>query len=114
VARRTISSWSMVILLGLTGLFSTCDDVDSPVKDPPVDEWRDKNRPATFFDTCDPAAPKCKSPFSCLHNPELTGPGYCTQACTSDSDCPRWTATGHCAGPFQSRCGQGVCQYGCE
>jgi hypothetical protein len=104
MARAMISSWSKVILLGLTGLLSTCDG----------DDWRDRNRPATFFDNCDPAAPKCKSPFSCLRNPELTGPAYCTQACTSDSDCPRWTATGHCAGPFQSRCGQGVCQYGCE
>ena len=93
-----------IILVGLSVLVSTCGD----------DDWRDQNRPATFFDTCDPASPKCKSPFSCLRNPGRSGAGYCTLACTSDAECPSWTATGHCAGPFQSRCLQGVCQYGCE
>jgi hypothetical protein len=104
MAKIRIRSWSPSILLGLTFLLATCGE----------DEWRDKNRPATFFDSCDPAAPTCNSPFSCLRVPGLTGQGYCTQACTSDSDCPRWTATGHCAGPFQSRCSGGVCHYGCE
>jgi hypothetical protein len=104
MTRITLGSWSKATLLGLAMLLATCGD----------DEWRDKNRPATFFDLCEPTAQTCKSPFSCLPVPGLTGQGYCTLACTSDSDCPRWTATGHCAGPFQSRCLQGVCHYGCE
>jgi hypothetical protein len=104
MAKVRAASWARIMSVGLTFLFATCGE----------DEWRDKNRPATFFDICDPAAPKCESPFSCLGNPELSGNGYCTLACASDSDCPQWTATGHCAGPFQSRCQQGVCQYGCR
>ena len=74
----------------------------------------DQNKPATFFDTCDPANNHCAAPFQCLKNPLLTGAGYCTLSCTSTTQCPAWHATGHCAGPFQSQCLSGVCQYGCE
>ena len=95
---------SKVALVGLTFFLATCND----------DDLYDKNRPTTFLDPCEPDASKCKSPFSCLSSPALAGHDVCTLACTSDSDCPAWTATGHCAGPVQSRCSQAVCQYACK
>lgn len=73
----------------------------------------DTNKPATFFDSCVAGGDSCAEPFECLHNPELTG-AVCTLACEESDDCPAWRATGHCAGPFQSQCRSGLCQYGCE
>jgi hypothetical protein len=75
---------------------------------------RDENKPKTFFDTCAPGGDACAPPFECLSVPQLTGTGYCTQACEETPDCPSWEATGHCAGHFQSQCSDGICNYGCE
>ena len=80
--------------------------------DPAANEdWRDRNRPATYGDGCDAQA-DCASPFQCLEKPDggLVSP-LCSQHCTVAADCPTWTATGHCAGPRQSTCVGGVCDY---
>jgi hypothetical protein len=77
------------------------------------DDWKDTNKPATFFYGCAPGDEVCRAPFVCLSNPELTG-AVCTSACEVDEQCPAWQATGHCAGFYQSACRSGVCQYGCE
>jgi len=80
-----------------------------------AEDFKDTNKPRTFFDTCEPGpAAACAPPFSCLEVSGLSGSGYCTQVCAQTADCPVWTATGQCAGHFQSQCADGVCQYGCE
>src|SRR5215471_14194114 len=72
----------------------------------------DVNNPATFSNPCDVDAGVdvgvCQAPFSCLHS--VTGGSRCSLVCKSDADCPRWVATGHCDGPFQSPCVEGICQ----
>ena len=73
------------------------------------DDFRDKNRPDTFADSCEIGDDTCAAPFECLENPDRTGP-TCTLSCTSDNDCPSWKATGHCPGFTQSTCSSGVCQ----
>lgn len=75
--------------------------------------FEDRNRPATFWDTCEAGKDDCASPFECL---EVEGASVrlCTKMCSETSDCPRWEATGHCAGDFQSQCLNGTCSYGCE
>jgi hypothetical protein len=57
----SLNALSMVTVLGFAVGLLACQD-----------ERRDTNRPATFSDRCDPEAPTCKSPFSCLENPALT------------------------------------------
>lgn len=69
----------------------------------------DDNLPATFGDACTLGASKCAKPFICIAD-ESTTNGQCTLSCSSDEQCPRWEATGHCSGPTQARCGDGVCQ----
>ncbi|MET0388667.1 MAG: hypothetical protein ABW321_22030 [Polyangiales bacterium] len=98
---RCISPW-LTLLAGLA-LASCAQDED----------WRDKNRPDTFWDSCTPAENSCAEPFTCLAVADLTA-RVCTKACESNEDCPRWQATGHCAGSFQSKCYEGTCAYGCE
>jgi len=79
------------------------------------DDLIDTNRPASFYDNCTASSATCKGPFMCLPNPALGGNSFCTSPCTTDSDCPKWTATGHCPGPVQSACDGGVCQpHQCE
>ncbi len=73
---------------------------------------RDENRPQTFFDACSEPT-DCAEPFQCLVTPERTVK-VCSLECESIADCPRWVATGHCAGDYQSPCVSGVCSYGCE
>jgi hypothetical protein len=69
----------------------------------------DVNSPGTFMYPCAEDAGVCQAPFICLFSP--TGAGTrCSLSCSSDADCPKWTATGHCSGPFQSPCVKGVCQ----
>jgi hypothetical protein len=71
----------------------------------------DTNKPETFWDTCSEDASVCQEPFECLSVEQLQ---VCTMKCSETSECPRWEATGHCAGDFQSRCLDGICSYGCE
>ena len=77
-----------------------------------MSQWRDTNRPPSFGTACegDAGLDVCESPFTCMRNASFSGAMQCTLACDSDDDCPRWEATGHCAGPFQSRCEANVCQ----
>lgn len=62
----------------------------------------DINAPATFGQPCNADASTCESPFVCLRTHTIGS--ICTMTCSSNDDCPSWTATGHCAGPFQSTC----------
>jgi hypothetical protein len=67
-------------------------------------------RPHTFGAACTPGSDEvCQPPFSCFPTPQFTLGGWCTQVCGADSDCPSWQESGHCAGPKQSRCENGVC-----
>jgi hypothetical protein len=93
------------IVLGLAffGVLGACGDDSSQ---------DDKNRPATFWDTCE-VADDCATPFECLAV-EGAKVRLCTKKCDETSDCPRWEATGHCAGDFQSQCLNGTCIYGCS
>ena len=69
------------------------------------DNGDDKNRPATLGDPCVVGDSTCKSPFSCLELPDTVGGGLrCTETCVNDTDCPTWTATGHCSGEKKSTC----------
>jgi hypothetical protein len=75
------------------------------------DDSRDRNRPPTYGDTCG-SNEECDEPFQCLDGPDGGSvPQLCTRPCSSDSDCPTWTATGHCAGIRRSACLGGVCDY---
>jgi hypothetical protein len=76
------------------------------------DDSRDRNRPPTFFDNCSGSA-DCAEPFACLAHPQLTK-NVCTLECQVDAECPRWRATGHCAGDYQSPCNFGICEYSCK
>jgi hypothetical protein len=70
-----------------------CSGVDDP--------GPDVNRPDTFGDACGDDT-TCRKPFTCLGR-------VCSASCASDAECPAWMATGHCAGPTQSRCVDAVC-----
>jgi hypothetical protein len=78
-----------------------------------TDDQRDRNKPPTFWHDCAPHQGTCAAPFECLPVPGLNG-AVCTLRCERTEQCPRWEATGHCAGSFQSSCADGICQYGCE
>jgi hypothetical protein len=99
----TLCRWSTGLALGLMIVVGCHEE----------DDWKDVNRPNTFWDSCEADHETCAAPFTCLEVEGLTAP-VCTQDCEQTSDCPHWTATGHCAGDFQSRCASGKCQYGCE
>ena len=75
------------------------------------DDWRDHNRPATYGAQCATSA-DCSQPFSCLGPPDA-GPYWpiCTVVCDLASDCPTWSATGHCPGPITPVCNGGFCDY---
>ena len=96
-----------VIILGLLVLGSAiaCGD-DSPAP-------FDTNRPATFWDKCEVDSDDCAGSFECL-KPEGWNGLVCTKECDETSDCPRWEATGQCAGDYQSQCLGGICNYGCS
>jgi len=73
----------------------------------------DTNRPPSFGMECGGAdGGMCEPPFSCMVNSstQFDGAMQCTFSCDTDDDCPSWQATGHCAGPAQSRCEASVCQ----
>jgi hypothetical protein len=76
----------------------------------------DPNQPAGFGVACTDAGSACLAPFQCLgiETPSFGLPEpqrfMCTSACSSDSDCPSWQATGFCAGSVQLRCVSGSCQ----
>jgi hypothetical protein len=75
------------------------------------DDPLDHNRPATYGLQC-ASASDCASPFECLGIPD--GGAYlpiCTIRCGSVSDCPTWSATGHCPGPITPLCVNGLCDY---
>lgn len=84
-------------------LLSACGDGE---------DWRDKNKPATFFHECTDES-DCAASFQCLTHPALAR-DLCTAECDTDADCPRWRATGQCAGNYQSPCRAGICDYQCE
>jgi hypothetical protein len=76
----------------------------------------DPNEPPSFADACDPAAPVCAAPLECLQI-QVAGGGappeptfMCSAPCTSNDECPTWTATGFCAGEVQLECVSEVCQ----
>lgn len=93
----------IAVSLTLLGLMGACSDDSSE---------NDTNRPATFWDTCEADADDCASPFECLEGEGWRG-RVCTMECSETSECPRWDATGQCAGDFQSQCVNGFCFYGC-
>jgi len=69
------------------------------------------DRPETYGDQCKSNS-DCESGFRCLGPPDETGYWpICTKPCTSASECPTWTATGHCEGPITPVCSQGFCDY---
>ena len=99
VARLAVWLFISVALASQTGCGSTTSR----------DELRDRNRPATFGDSCGPDGGTCEGPFTCMPGDASTT-AECTQACASDDDCPHWTATGHCEGPTYGRCQEGLCK----
>lgn len=94
----------MILGSAILGLTAACGHSPS---------WEDENRPATFWDSCKSDVDECANPFVCLEVEGLSG-RVCTLECSETAECPRWEATGHCAGDFQSQCVNGFCGYGCE
>jgi hypothetical protein len=77
----------------------------------------DPNEPAGFGTFCVDGDGACSAPLECLAIDPVPSPGpfvearrVCTQRCSVDADCPRWDATGFCAGPVELRCSRGSCQ----
>jgi hypothetical protein len=98
VLKRT----ALALLCVNAAFLGGCDDLnDGP----------DENRPATYGDQCSGNG-NCAAPFECL-GPTDAGTYWpiCTVACTAVTDCPTWTATGHCAGPITPTCSKGICDY---
>ncbi|HEX2735067.1 MAG TPA: hypothetical protein VHM70_25855, partial [Polyangiaceae bacterium] len=75
----------------------------------------DPNQPASFAEHCDDSSEVCSELFTCLdYSPPSFGPPptperICSRGCSTDADCPSWTATGYCGGKAQSPCVGGVC-----
>lgn len=69
------------------------------------------DRPDTYGDSCKSSA-DCEEGLECLGPPgeSLYWP-ICTKPCTTASQCPTWTATGHCEGPITPLCSEGFCDY---
>jgi len=76
----------------------------------------DPNQPPSFGIPCVAGDTLCTAPLSCLSVDSVpsiapsSGRSVCTSTCSTDADCPRWEATGFCAGSVRLRCSQGTCQ----
>lgn len=97
--------YSLVFIIGLQALGACSDSTNAG------NDLRDRNRSETYGAQCD-AQSDCASPLKCLERSDggVVSP-LCTISCEAATECPKWNATGHCAGPIRPTCFGGVCDY---
>jgi hypothetical protein len=73
----------------------------------------------TFLEQCKVGPDACEEPYQCVRVVPSTRDGtctpICTQACSQNSNCPRWIEVdGPCDGDVQANCVAGYCRYNCN